>query len=227
MTLRQALVRRRHSALRKKAVPEPVADYLSAPLPDVNADWRRTRFLALDIETTGLDPKSDAMLSVGWVGIANGQVLLETAETWLVKPDTDVGQSAAVHGLTDTLVGEGLPESVVLQKVVTALKGRVLLVHYAGLDKGLIDRLCREQYGLVLPMYVTDTLALEIKRQRSQHHTAPNRELRLAQLREQYSLPAYNAHDCLIDALATAELFLAMAAHRENRAPVLLKELLS
>jgi len=38
--------------------------------------------------------------------------------------------------------------------------------------------------------------------------------LRLSDLREAYNLPRYNAHDCLVDAIATAELLIAIAAHR-------------
>lgn len=213
--------------MRKRVAEGPVADYLSTPLPDPRSPWRNVTFVALDIETTGLDAQRDAMLSVGWVEITGGRIELRSAQSWLVKPDAEVGQSAAVHGLTDSVVKEGLPLSVVLLKILAALKGRVLLVHYAGLDRELIDRLCREAYGVALPLFVVDTLALEIRRQRARHHTAPNQQLRLAQLRQQYHLPAYDAHNCLTDAIATAELLLAMAAHREGKSPVLLQDLLT
>jgi len=40
-------------------------------------------------------------------------------------------------------------------------------------------------------------------------------DLRLFNLREAQQLPRYRAHNALSDALATAELFLALAAHAD------------
>ncbi len=209
---RHALLRRKHAALRKRQPPGPLADYLAAPLPDTRSPWRDVEYLALDIETTGLDAASDAMLSVGWVLVSDGRVELSTAQSLLVRPDTDVGQSATVHGLTDSQVRDGHDAEFVIASILTMLTGRVLLVHYAQLDKGVIDRLCREYFGAAAPMLVVDTMRLELASRRRHHHTDGQKSLRLGELRAQYNLPYYAAHNCLTDAIATAELFLAMAA---------------
>ncbi len=167
-------------------------------------------FVALDIETTGLDAATADMLSVGWTVLEAGRIDLATAETHIVKPDGEVGDSATVHGLTDTVVEAGLPRSMVIDKVVSVMRGRVLLVHHAGLDKGLLDRLCLQQYGCPLLVPVVDTLAVENRRRQRQHHLESGSQLNLSALREHYNLPRYSAHDCLVDAIATAELLLAM-----------------
>ena len=65
------------------------------------------------------------------------------------------------------------------------------------------------------PSAVVDTLALEHRRQRRHHHVEANASLRLADLRATYGLPRYAAHDCLVDAVATAELLMAIVAHRQ------------
>ena len=57
--------------------------------------------------------------------------------------------------------------------------------------------------------------------------TATVRDLRLHALRERFNLPRYKAHDALIDALATAELFCAFAAHRELGSDPSLRHFLS
>jgi DNA polymerase III subunit epsilon len=41
-------------------------------------------------------------------------------------------------------------------------------------------------------------------------------DLRLHALGDRYNLPRYSAHNALSDALASAELFLAQAAYRDN-----------
>ena len=174
-------------------------------------------FVVLDIETTGLDAATADMLSVGWVVVRGARVDLRSAETLLVKPEGEVGHSATVHGLTDTVVEAGLPRSLVIDKVVEVLTSRVLVVHHAGLDKALLDRLCLEQYGCPLLVPVVDTLALESRRRARQHHLEEGSQLNLSALRDHYNLPRYAAHDCLVDAIATAELLVAMRSRHALR----------
>lgn len=183
--------------------------------------------LSLDIETTGLDPATAEMLSVGWVIIRKGRVDLNTAEFHIVRPSGGVGSSASVHGLTDTVVEAGSDSGRVLGRIVEALTGRVLLVHYAGLDKALLDRLCRQRFGVPLLVPVVDTLALERRRQERRHHVDEQSSLRLSDLRERYRLPRYSAHDSLVDAIATAELLVAMVAHNGGASNTCLRDLCS
>ena len=125
--------------------------------------------------------------------------------------------SASVHGLTDTMVGSGENWGLILDKIVEALRGRVLLVHHAGLDKTLLDRMCRRRYGARLLVPVVDTLAIELRRQRHRHHEESDRSLRLPALRDEYGLPRYSSHDCLADALGAAELLVAIVKSSKTR----------
>ncbi len=197
----------------RRGPDEPYKAFLDRAYPPPSTSFDDVEFVALDIETTGLDPASAEMLSVGWVVLRNGRVDVGTAESHIVRPTGNVGGSATVHGLTDTMVGEGQDRAVVVARIVEALTGRVLLVHHAGLDKALLDRLCRQQFGAPLLLPVVDTLALEHRRRRRRHHVDENQSLRLADLRITYGLPRYAAHDCLVDAISTAELLIAMVAH--------------
>lgn len=206
---RRWLSRRRHLAA-------PFDEFVAADLPGPSDLFADTEFVSLDIETTGLDPASADMLSVGWVVVRNGRIDLESAESHIVRPSGNVGESASVHGLTDTVVGTGLDWGIVLDKIVSVLTGRVLVVHHAGLDHALLDRMCVQRYGSRLLVPVVDTLAIEHRRRRHHHHIDTNSSLRLSDLRDAYGLPRYSAHDCLVDAIATAELLLAIAAHRRS-----------
>jgi len=53
---------RRRRVLRRPPA-EPMRDYLETPLPKPSADYRDLALLAVDLETTGLDPKRDHILS--------------------------------------------------------------------------------------------------------------------------------------------------------------------
>ncbi len=199
--------------LRTSDIIEPLRQLLDRSIPNSGTTFRDTEFLSLDIETTGLNPNTADMLSAGWVVIRGGRVDLASAESHIVRPKGSVGRSAAIHGLTDTVVESGVEWVTVLDRIIEALTGRVLLVHHAGLDKVLLDRLCRERFGCPLPVPVVDTLALERSRRQRRHHVDDKTSLRLADLRSNYQLPRYAAHDSMVDAIATAELLIAMVAH--------------
>jgi DNA polymerase-3 subunit epsilon len=199
--------------LSRKGFAEPMRGFLSSSLPRLSTPFSDVEFVALDIETTGLDAATADMLSVGWVLLQDGRVRLDTARSFIVRPRHGVGDSASVHGLTDTVVNAGLGWETVLDRVVDALAGRVLLVHHAGLDKALLDRMCQRRFGTRLHVPVSDTLELELTKRRNKHHLEDGASLRLSDLRDFYGLPRYSAHNCLIDAIATAELLIAMVAH--------------
>ncbi len=209
LRLKRWVARRRH-------IEAPMSRLVNDPLPSPSEPFRNVDFVSLDIETTGLDAGTADMLSVGWVLVRAGKVDLETAETYIVRPSGDVGDSASVHGLTDTMVESGHDWVVVLNKIIEILTGRVLLVHHAGLDKVLLDRMCRQVYGIRLLVPVVDTLVLELRRQERRHHVNDRQSLKLGDLRSAYNLPRYGAHDCLVDAIATAELLIAMVAHNDG-----------
>jgi len=219
---------RRRQRMLRQAQPGPLHDYLAVPLPERTADWRRVDFVALDLETTGLDPARDEILSVGMVELQGGCIRLGSARHYLVAPDRAVPErSAVIHQLTDDQLATGRPLGEVLPEVLDRLAGRVLLCHHAAVETGFFDAACRRLYGAAFVALVADTEWL-IGRwlvQRNQP-LAPG-ALRLHALRERFNLPRYKAHDALVDALATAELFCAFAAHRELGSDPSLRHFLS
>ncbi|MDH3274702.1 MAG: exonuclease domain-containing protein [Gammaproteobacteria bacterium] len=198
--------------LARRLEENALTELLRAPMPRRSLPFADTEFLCLDIETTGLDPRTAEMLSVGWVVIRQARVELGTATSLLVRPDGNVGHSATVHGLTDTQCESGLEIHDVLARTFQALHGRALVVHYSGLDKALLDRFSLALFGGPVPVPLVDTLALERQRRERRHHVNEQQSLRLADLRRAYHLPVYGQHNCLTDAIATAELLLAMVA---------------
>ncbi|MGI9237816.1 MAG: exonuclease domain-containing protein [Woeseiaceae bacterium] len=219
------LLRFKRWQLSKRGVEAPLNQLVERSMPSPGTPFNQLEFLSLDMETTGLDPASADMLSVGWVVIRDGRVDLQTAESHIVRPSGAVGSSASVHGLTDTIVEAGDDLSIVLRRIIEVLIGRVLLVHHAGLDKALLDRLCRRQFGAPLLIPVADTMALERCRNERRHHVDEKKSYRLADLRDNYRLPRYSAHDSLVDAIATAELLIAMVAYNDGETKTCLRDL--
>jgi len=215
---------RRVRALRTVG-PGPLRDYLEVPLPDPATPVDDLALLAVDIETTGLDPRTDRLLSIGWIPVDGRAILLAGGRRVVVRDGREVGRSATVHGLTDDVLASGMPLEEAVGKLLPNLAGRVLLAHFAGIETGFLSRACQRIWGGELPCAVVDTMVLERRAldERPHRHAwggaAEPGALRLAAARERRGLPVYRAHEALTDALACAELYLAQCAELAARRP--------
>lgn len=189
-------------------------EYLRAAAPSRKADFRKGCYLAVDLEMTGMEVDSDHILSIGFVPIDNMRVMLAGARHILVRSPLGVGQSAVIHGIHDRDMVGASSLSDAMDCLLEALLGRVLLLHYAALDLAFLREASQRLYGVPLLAMVVDTLVLENQRLQRNSTGQHGQGLRLLDCRRRYNLPDYHAHNALVDAVATAELFLAQVAHR-------------
>jgi DNA polymerase-3 subunit epsilon len=183
-------------------------------------------FLAVDLETTGLDPRRHHVLAIGWLPVTALQVVLAGAREVVVRlPDgVDVGDSATVHRLTDDTVAGARALGDVLPELLADLHGRVLLAHHAPIELGFLGRAAQQTYDATLPITAVDTMSLQHQLVVGQHGEVRPGSLRLDEARRHFGLPRYGAHRALTDAFATGELLLAQVSeleHRLGREPVL------
>ena len=201
-------------------------DYLLSPPPADDTPLRSLPLLAVDVETSGLDPRADHLLSIGFVPVDGYQVQLAGAGQTLVRQTSAVGDSARFHGLTDDVLARGDALKDALDATLAALRGRVLLAHHAAIEVGFLNRACEQVYGVAGQFTVVDTMALQFGLlSQGFDDEPPQGSLRLWNARGQFGLPRYAAHEALTDALACAELYLAQVAELESVRPLTLKAL--
>ena len=201
-----------------KALPGVLQTYLSTPLPPRNTACDNLVIVALDLETTGLDPHQDKILSYGLVEIRNMTIQLRSSHHQLIAIDEEIPEeSAVIHQITDDQAATGIPLGEALPELLRRLAGKVMLVHYAAIEQNFLSTACRRLYGAPFVIPVIDTLLLAQRIFERRNHTIQAGDLRLFNLRPRYNLPNYKAHNALNDALATAELFLALAAEMVPR----------
>ena len=217
--LRRSVAARREREARR-AAPGPLRELLESPVPDRDTPLADLRLLAVDIETTGLDARTDRVLSIGWVPVDGGRVDLSGAGHLGIGDAGDVGHSATIHGITDDALAGGAAFEQVLGELLGALRGRVLLAHFARIETGFLGAACGQFWGAGLPVEVVDTFELERRALGGGWDAASDPgALRLWAARARYGLPVYRAHEALTDALACAELYLAQRAALEARSP--------
>jgi DNA polymerase-3 subunit epsilon len=219
-------LRRRRLA---RSVPAgPLRRFYEVPFAAPHADWRSLEYLALDLETTGADPRTEEIVSAGWVVLRGPSIDLSTATRRLVRTSQAMPErSAVIHAITDDEAGAGESPCAVLADLLGELQGRVMIAHYAATELGFIDAACRRCFGGGLLVPTVDTLALAHRSCVRQGREPVRGELRLAALREHYHLPEYASHDALVDAIAAAELFLAQMAELAGAGPTPLKAFLA
>ena len=211
MLFGDATARRRARASRRAR--GALADYYRTPLPDPGTPASELRLLSVDFETTGLDPATNTLLSVGFVPVDGVEIVLGGAGSSVVAGASEVGQSATVHGLTDDMVAAGVPLADTVASVLRALAGRVLLAHFAEIEVGFLSRASEQLYAAPFVSPFVDTMRLAHRTLSIGFDAEPTRDdLRLWTARARHGLPVYSAHEALTDALAGAELYLAQVA---------------
>lgn len=195
--------------------------FFEAGCPDGNTPIAEVPMVAMDFETTGLDPDRHSIVSIGLVHFDYHRIQGHSARHWVVRPLLPLhGQSVTVHGITHTDIGAAPDLGEILEPLLAALAGKVVVVHYRAIERPFLDVALKYRLDEGIRFPVIDTMAIEA-------HLHPNRHpnwwrrlrgakplsIRLADSRSRYHLPHYQPHHALTDALATAELLQAQLQH--------------
>ncbi|MBJ7537880.1 3'-5' exonuclease [Marinomonas transparens] len=176
--------------------------------------WSDWDYLVLDIETSGLDPKQDNIVSLGWVCIHHGVIDLDSARHMLLE-GAEISDNVGIHMITDADVElHGKKQQSVLRYLRHLLRKRVLVIHHAPMELGFLKSSWQQQGLASFSFNWLDTLAIERAKAHRAQQPIQEGGFRLGPCRARYALPDYQGHDALTDALATAELLLAQAAYQ-------------
>jgi DNA polymerase III subunit epsilon len=203
-----------------------IRGYFEAGCPDPALSIGEVPLAALDIETTGLDPRRHAIVSVGVVPFTLARIPLRERRYWVLKPARALTeQSVTLHRITHAEVADAPDLAEILPELLALLQGRVVVVHYRHIERPFLDSGIQARLGEGLRFPMIDTMSLEARLHRQSLWARfrrwlgrPPVSIRLHNSRERYGLPAYQGHHALVDALATAELLQAQVASRYSPA---------
>lgn len=169
----------------------------------------KQRYLVIDLELTGLDPKLHEIVSVAWVMIDNECIKNSQAQHLVNKEVISLAQSPIFHGISSESLAHGQSLQSILTMLSTHFSDSILVFHNAMLDWGFL-KLALKNTGITQrPKLIIDTLQIEKKRLLQQGSDIKLDDLTLNECRKRYDLPSYHCHHALTDAQATAELLLA------------------
>ncbi|RZU98164.1 3'-5' exonuclease [Spiribacter vilamensis] len=188
-----------------------------------------TPLAAIDLETSGLDPRKHAILSIGIVPFNLRSIATGASRHWILRPPRGFsGESVAYHHIRHFDVEQAPDLGDVLPEILESLRGRLPVVHYHPIERRFLDGAVRERTGTVFRFPLIDTMEIEARRHRRPWRMRLGRlfgrtpaSIRLADSRERYGLPPYEGHQAVVDAIGTAELLQAQIQHHySNSTPI-------
>ena len=181
------------------------------------------RFVVLDSETTGLDPRRDRLITIGAVAVEDGEIRLDDSFEVLLKMDYN-HSSVTVHGITRDEAREGLDEPEALELFLDYLRDGVIVGHHIGHDIQTLNAGYERHFGMQLKNRALDTMDLTLHlnddgafagRPMAQGFT-------LDALCEMFGIRPHDRHTAGGDAFITAQVFLRLlrAASKAGRTSV-------
>ncbi len=178
--------------------------------------------VTVDTETTGLDVRTDSVVSVGAVCSHGTRLFRNRMLDDLVNPGRPIPpDSTKIHGITDQMVrgARGFPE--VWADLQRLARNRVIIGHNISFDLTILRTECRRHEQPWEDLVFIDTLRLA-----SRLNPALDRH-DLNTLAELYQIDIHGRHTALGDALVTAELFFRMLPRLQQQGFATLGDLLT
>lgn len=205
------------------------ARLLHEPLPSPGTRVSELEIIALDFETTGLDMNRDRIIAAGWVLVRGDRIVMASArEVCVCNGGADgVGQSAVIHGITDSDLDDADSIEAMLEHLLPDLAGRAIVAHAVSIERGFLATLLRRMGGVPLPNPFIDTMMLERRLLEGSGGSVREMhgDLTLDACRARRELPDHQRHSAGADAVACAELLLAQIDQLGGAAKVKLRDL--
>jgi len=172
-------------------------------------------WVALDCETTGLNPRSDEIVSIGAVRIVGDRILTSERLELLVRPQKGVrADSVRIHRLRSKDLEDGLECREAMHRLLHFIGSRPLVGYYLEFDVAMLNRAVRPLLGMGLPQQRIEVSAMyydyKFHRMPPLQQQNPEIDLRFDTLMRDLGLPQRDAHDALNDAVMAALAFVKL-----------------
>jgi DNA polymerase III subunit epsilon len=169
------------------------------------------RFVVLDSETTGLNPRVDRVVSIGAVAVLDREIVLPDSFSVLIKV-TENTSAVSVHGITRDQSQSGEEEPQALERFLDYLKDGVIVGHHIGHDIATLDAAYSRHWGLQLQNRSLDTMDLTLHLERAGAFAGrpPIAQFTLDSLCGMFGVTPHDRHTADGDAFLTAQVFLRL-----------------
>lgn len=173
--------------------------------PHLGADW-----VAIDLETTGLDPSRDEILAIAAVPGEGSVLKLRERLDVIVKSDSPrILEAIRHHRLRPDDVAAGVPLDEALTALLTLIGNRPLVGYCVDFDCAMLDGALKPRLGFGLPNRRVDVqrdYARLLRRRNPDGHP----DLRFDAIARAFDLPTPGRHTALGDAVVAGLMHICL-----------------
>ena len=205
----------------RKSYPQFWEDYTSK-FKNSEENLEAIRFIVFDTETTGLDPKTDRILSIGCIAIVHLKIRVSDQFEYYLEQEHFNSETVKIHGLLKEGKLNKVEEEKAIIEFLNYIENSILVAHHAAFDIAMINNALKRMELPKLKNKSLDTSHLfnKTRLDTSKAHFS------LDELAERFKIPLHDRHTASGDAYITALLFLKLVSILNKNGSLKLKDLL-
>lgn len=130
---------------------ERLADWRELPPADLRSSHLNTRYVVVDVETSGLNMKQDRLISIGAVALLGGKMDFADAFQVVLRQDrVSTHENILIHGIGGSAQSEGMDPTEALLLFLQYIGKSPLVAYHAFFDQSMIDKAMAEYLGIKL-----------------------------------------------------------------------------
>lgn len=183
--------------------------------PSNEAVLDHSRFVVVDVETSGLSLTKDRLIAIGAVAVTNGKIDLDDSfEVVLQQETTSTKANILIHGISGSAQTGGQEPAEALLAFLEYLRKDPLVAFHVTFDETMLRKAIKQFLGFNFKHHWLD-LAYAVP---GLHPEQASKFRALDDWLTFFRIQNYARHNALADAVSTAQLFLiaSRAAQRQN-----------
>lgn len=173
--------------------------------------------VVFDTETTGLDTKRDAVLSIGAVKVKGDRILTSESFEIFLKPSREISsESIKIHHIRPCDLEHAHEPLEGAKKFLDFIGNRPLVGYYLEFDMAMMNRLIKPWLGCGLPHKQIEISGLYFDKKIALIPQG-NIDLRFDTILRDLNIPRMGQHNALNDAIMTAMVYIKLQhVHKLN-----------
>lgn len=179
------------------------------PATDLDLSHRRSRYVVVDVEASGLDTNKDHLISIGALALVDGMIDFNDAFQVVLRQDqVSSSENILIHGIGGTTQSAGEDPVEALLAFLRYIGNSPLVAYHAFFDQAMIDKATGDYLGMELGQTWID-LAWVLP---SLFDFQTGNRVELDDWLELFGIDNFLRHNAVSDAYATARLLQVVVA---------------
>jgi DNA polymerase III subunit epsilon len=191
-----------------------LGNWWAIPAASQSVSVEHSRFVVVDVETSGLNLREDKLISIGAVAVVNGKIALgDSFYVVLQQREASEKTNILLHGIGTAEQLKGVPPADALLAFLEFLGKDPLVAFHVTFDETMIKRALREYLGFSFKHPWVDMAYV----MPSLNPPLAKKYYALDDWIGHFAIRIDARHNALADALATAQLFQVAVAQASRR----------